>query len=136
MLVTAVMAALATELDKISTLRVYDYPSNAVVPPAAIVGFPETITFDMSAGRGQDHLEIPVIVLAGKVSDRTALDVLGPFLDGTGSASVKAVLEAQNRSYTAFSRVRVRSVTVEVITIGGVEYLAGIFSLDVYGTGD
>lgn len=131
--VTTVLSAIADQLDTISGLRVYDYPIGSMVVPAAVVGYPETITFDVSMGRGQDQIEIPVAVLAGKVSDRTAMDVLGPFLDGSGSSSVKAVLEAKNGTWTGLARVRVRSATVDTAVVGSVEYLAAMFTLDVYG---
>lgn len=131
--VAAVMTALATQIDTIAGLRVYDTPSNTIVVPACVVGYPETITFDVSMGRGQDHIVLDVIVLAGKSSDRTAIDVLGAYMNGSGSASIKAVVEANNGTYSAFARVRVREATVDVVTIGGVEYLAGIFTLDIYG---
>lgn len=133
MIITDVMAALATQLDTIAGLRVYDFPISKVVPPAVIVGYPESITYDLSANRGQDVMEMPLIAIVGKVSDRTAMDVLGPYMDGSGASSFKAVLEANNRTYTAFSRVRVRSATVEIVTIAGVEYLAGMFTCDIYG---
>lgn len=136
MIVTAVMAALATELDKIAGLRVYDHAASNVAPPFAVVLPPQSITYDLSGGRGQDQMDISVAVCAGMVSDRTVLDVLGPYADGTGSSSVKAILEAHNGSYTAFSRVRVRQVDFDTVTVSAVEYLGAIFALDVYGTGD
>lgn len=133
MIVSSVLSALATQLDTISGLRVYDYQIGSVAVPAAIVGFPTEIEYDLSANRGQDHMELEVAVLAGKVSDRTAMDVLSAYVDGSGSASVKQVLEANNRTYTAFSRVRVRSCSIEMVSVGAVEYLAAIFMLDIYG---
>jgi hypothetical protein len=70
----------------------------------------------------------------GKAWDRTARDDLGAYCDGSGVKSIKQVLEAG--VYTAMSSVRVSSATFEVVSVAAVEYLAAVFSVDVYGTGE
>lgn len=129
----SVMAALATELDKITGLRVYAYPTDSVAVPAAVVGYPVSYTFDETYGRGSDRLEVPVWVLVGRVSDRTAVTQLGAYCDGSSSDSVKQVLEAG--TYTAMDSVRVVSADFEAVSVGSVEYLAAMFTVDVFGSG-
>ena len=131
----AVMDEMAVELDTIDGLRVFAYPADSVVPPAAVIGYPETITYDTTAGRGVDTLVFPVWVLCGRVTDRTARDLLGVYLDGSGAKSVKGVLLA-GKPWTAMSSVRVADATVEVVTIAGIDYLAAVFTVNVYGSGD
>lgn len=127
----SVMAALATELDKIDGLRVYGWPADQVAAPAAVVGYPSTYSFDQTFGRGSDRMTIPVFVLVGRVDDRTARDVLGAYVDGSGAKSVKAKVEAG--SYSAMDSVRVVDVEFLAVSVGGVEYLAAEFSVDVFG---
>ena len=131
--VAAVMDQLAAQLDTISGLRVSAFIPKTVTPPQAIVGFPETYTYDAAFGRGSDAMTVPVYVLVGAVSDRTARDRLAAFMDGSGASSFKAVLRAG--AYTAFSTQRVKQVTTDAFAVNGVEYLGAMFSVDVTGPG-
>jgi hypothetical protein len=128
-----VMDAVANRLDTITSLRVHAYPPGTVTPPAAVVSYPETVAFDETYGRGMDQMTVPVVLVVGKVSDRAARDALGAYCDGSGSASVKAVLESG--TYTAFSTLRVTDIDFDTVTIGGTDYIAALFSLDITGSG-
>ncbi len=128
-----VMQALADRLDTISGLRVFGYPPNKITPPAVVVTYPETYTFDAAYLRGMDRLEVPVVVLVGKVSDRASRGTLGAYCDGSGASSVKAILESG--TYTAFDTVRVAKAVFDVISIAGVEFLAATFICDITGRG-
>lgn len=129
----AVMDAVAARLDTIVGLRCFAYPPDAIQPPAAIVSYPETIAFDATYGRGMDRITLPLVVVVGKVHDRSTRDVLGAYCGGSGATSVKAVLESG--TYTAFDVVRVASAEFDVVTIAGTEYMAGLFELDIAGQG-
>jgi hypothetical protein len=128
-----VMDQVATQLDTISGLRVTAFPADSVSPPAAIVSYPGTYTYDETYGRGMDRLSLPVVVVVGKPYDRSTRDNLAGYCDGSGSSSVKAVLESG--TYTAFSTVRVESVEFDVLTIAGTDFMAALFTLDIAGTG-
>jgi hypothetical protein len=54
-------------------------------------------------------------------------------VDGSGASSVKAVLESG--TYTAFEAVRVTGGEFDTVTIGGTDYLAVAFDLDIVGRG-
>lgn len=128
-----VMDELGTALEGITGLRVSPFPADQVQPPAAVVGYPETITFDMTYGRGVDSMQVPVYVLVGKAWDRTARDRLAVYCHGSGASSIKAVLEGGE--HTAMSSVRVVSADFQVVTVASVDYLAAVFSVDVFGSG-
>lgn len=128
------MDEIGDQLDTITGLRVYRYPPDNVQPPAAIVSYPENLTYDETFRRGMDHYpDLPVIVLVGKVSDRASRDQISRFADGSGSSSVKTVVEAG--TYTAFDTVRVTGAEFDVIAMAGVEYLGATFRLDIAGEG-
>lgn len=130
----AVMQEIADQVDTITDLRVFGYPPDSVNAPAAIVTYPGTLDFDGSYGRGMDRIpDLTVVVLVGKVSERTARDRIGQYCNGSGPASIKAVVESG--TYTEFDTVRVTSVSFDVIAIAAVEYLAATFTLDIAGTG-
>jgi hypothetical protein len=128
-----VMDAIATRLDSVVGLRCFSYPPGTITPPAAIVSYPESITFDETYGRGMDRLSLPVVVVVGRPTDRSTRDHLGAYCDGTGAASIKAVLESG--TYEAFDTVRVEGVDLDVVSIGGQDYMAALFTLDIAGQG-
>lgn len=128
-----VMDQVATQLDTISGLRVFAFPPDHLNPPAAVVSYPDSYNYDETYGRGMDRISLPVVVVVGKVSDRASRDNLATYADGSGSDSVKAVVEAG--TYTAFDTVRVESVDFDVVDIAGISYMAALFTLDIAGSG-
>lgn len=128
-----VMQELADQIDTIAGLRAYAYPPDTINAPAAVVTYPDSYTYDATYGRGSDRLELPVVVLVGKVSDRASRDNLSRFVNGSGADSIKTVVEAG--TYTAFDTVRVTGAVFDVIAIAAVEYLAATLTLDIAGQG-
>ncbi|QJY51252.1 hypothetical protein [Pseudonocardia broussonetiae] len=127
------MDDLAAALDTIDDLRVFPYWADRISPPAAVVAWPDPLTYDSTMARGSDQAEIPVIVMVGKVDTRTARDTLAVYADGSGASSVKARIEAHTP--TAYDSARVDRCEFGVITVAGVEYLAATFYIDIIGSG-
>jgi hypothetical protein len=127
------MDEVAVRLDTIAGLRVWAWPPGSVTPPAAVVSYPETYTFDETYGRGMDRITLPVVVVVGVPTERQTRDLLGQYCDGSGAASLKAVLESG--TYTAFDTIRVVDIDFDTVTIGGVEHVAALFTLDIAGSG-
>lgn len=128
-----VMDELGTALETIDGLRVFPYFADRIVPPAAVLAWPDPITYDETLGRGSDHITLPLFVMVGRFDARTTRDRLAQYLAGNGDASVKAAIESG--TYTALDSVRVASVTVDSYTSAGVELLGAEFSLDIVGRG-
>lgn len=124
----AVMDAIGARLVGVAGLRVYDYAADAGSPPAAIVALPETVEYDVVAGRGADRVVIPVTVLVGKVSERAARDQLARYVSGEGAESIKTAIESAGG---AGQTVRVTSARVDIVTLGAVEYLGASFDVEV-----
>lgn len=131
--VASLMDQLGAALDEIEGLTVFPYSAERVLPPAAIVGWPDPLTYDNTMGRGSDLITLPVWVLVGRFDALSARDTLAAYLDGSGPSSVKAVLDGG--LYTACDSVRVASATVEPISSGGVEYLGAVLQVEIRGTG-
>jgi hypothetical protein len=131
--VADVMDALADRLDTIDGLRVFAWPVGTLTPPGAVVGYPVDGAYDESYGRGADSMVIPVVVVVGRVSERASRDLLAAYADGSGTRSIKAVLEGG--TYTAFDTVQVRWPDFDSYTVAGVDYLAEIFDVAVFGKG-
>lgn len=129
----AVMQEIADRLDTIDGLRVHASPPGAISAPAAVVSYPNNVTFDETYGRGMDRMELPVVLAVGRPTDRGTRDSLAAYCAGSGSASIKAVLESG--TYTEFDVIRVASVDFDVITLAAIDYMAAVFVLDIAGTG-
>jgi hypothetical protein len=127
------MDELAAALDVIDGLRSYPYTVQRVSPPAAIVTWPEEITYDKAMHRGADSFVVPIFVLVGSVDARTSRDLLAQFLAGSGTRSVKAAIDGY--SYIELDSARVASAKVEAVTVADVEYLAAIFDVAIFGRG-
>ena len=133
MIIGDVMDEVAAQLDTITGLRVYGFPADSITPPAAVLAYPDLVTFDQTYGRGMDRLTLPVLVIVGKVTARTSRDNLVPYADGSGTKSIKAVVEAG--TYTSCDTVRVVTADFDVIRVGGIDYAAAQFDLDITGSG-
>lgn len=125
--------AVSARLDTIAGLRCYAYPASSVAPPAAIVSYPDAQVYDATYGRGMDRMTLPVVVVVGKASDRSARDRISEYTAGAGAKSVKQVLESGQ--YSAFDMVRVVRADFDVVQIAGTDYVAALFELDVAGRG-
>jgi hypothetical protein len=131
---SAVMEDLGTALETIDGLRVFPYWADRVTPPAAVVGWPDPLTYDSTMRRGADEVEgVPVIVMVSKVDGRNATRELAAYANGSGPRSVKAVIEAH--SATSYDSARVARAEFGVISVAATEYLAATFFVDLIGTG-
>lgn len=125
------MDGLGTRLATITGLRIYDFPPDSLAVPAAIVSFPDSIDYDSTFGRGSDECTIPVHVVIGKVSDRNARDQLVLYLNGTGTKSIKAVIEADVTLNGSAQTSRVTIATIQTVSMSGAEYLSARFMVHV-----
>jgi hypothetical protein len=132
-IISDVMDQLAARANTIDGLRCFAYPPATLTPPAAVVSYPTDYTYDATYARGMDRLSLPLVVVVGRPTDRSTRDNLARYVDGSGVASIKAVLESG--TYTAFDVLRVESAEFDVVTIGGVDYMAALFTLDIAGQG-
>jgi hypothetical protein len=129
-----VMDEVAARLGAISGLRVFSYPTDSLTPPAAVVVYPDETTFDATYGRGMDRMTLPVIVFLGKASARSTRDQLTAYADGSGERSVKAAIEGPGPG-ESYDYARVTGYEVDILIVGGSEYLAATFELDIAGAG-
>ncbi len=86
------MDAIAAKVPAGATERVYAWPVESVSPPCAVVGYPDQpIEFDATFGRGSDRVRIPLFLLVGKATERTARDALSAVL--TGATGIKDAID-------------------------------------------
>lgn len=131
----AIMDEIAARLRQAPTLagRTTAYPPGSVKAPAAIVTYPDSYQFDGTYGRGMDRIKGEVVVVVGRPTDRSTRDRLTRYVDGSGPESVKALVDGDD--YASCDSVRVESALFDTFKIGGVDYLAAVFSVDIVGRG-
>jgi hypothetical protein len=129
---TAVRAGLATSLDTIAGLRVFDHVPDSLAPPAAVIE-PVEVVFDEAMVRGLDKYRAFVLVIVGRMSERSASDRLDAYLAGSGASSVKAAIEADKTLGGACDTLQVIDANPRTVTVSGVEMLSYRFGVDIYG---
>lgn len=132
--VEEIMDAVAARLATIDGLLAYAYPQDKVsATPVAVVSYPAVYNFDATYARGHDDLMLPVVLVVGRAADARALKVaLLAFIAGDGPSSVKEVLEAEPLP-DGIDAIRVPTVEVTPITIGGTDYVAAVFDVEIDG---
>lgn len=132
--VVDVMDEIATVLEaRIPGLRAPGYPVAAPVPPVAVFGWPEEITFDETYRRGSDKLTLPVLVIAGPLEARSNFLLLGEYLSGSGPKSIKRAIESG--TYGMCDSVTVARARTEDVKVSGRDQFAAVFDVDIVGKG-
>jgi hypothetical protein len=125
--VGAVMDQLGTALATIQGVRVFDFPPKSAQPPFAFVDLPSSVEFDLSYARGNDRATFVVVLAVADVIDRSARDAIAAYAAGTGTTSVKAVIDAATVGVSA----RVTSCEFRPVTLAAGTYAGCIFDVDV-----
>lgn len=112
--VADVMDALAAAVEGSSLVsKAFAYPTEAVTPGQATVGYPETIDFDMTFERGADTATFPVWVMCGLTVDPATRATVSDLIKH--ASDVKAVVESYAQG-SAYSSVRVTDARIERVT--------------------
>lgn len=85
-------SGLATRLATIAGLRTSATLPDQPQPPQAVV-YPDRVTYDTALGRGSDEYTFVVLVIVGRIAERTAQTSLDAYCNPSGSTSIKAAVE-------------------------------------------
>jgi hypothetical protein len=124
---------LATNLATIAGLRTSATIPDQVTPPIAVV-MPNQITYDTAFARGGgDEYEFIVMVIVGRVDERTAQNRLDAYCSGSGASSVKLAIEKDKTLGGKAFDCRVTTLrNYNQVTVGDTTYLSGEFVVQVY----
>ena len=128
----AVRAGIGTALDTIAGLRCFDYVPDSLAPPAAVVE-PLEIDYDESMTSGTQFYRAFILVIVGRMSDRSSQDRLDAYLTDTGATSVKAALESDRTLGGACATLQVASSRPREVVVSGVNMIAYRFEARIYG---
>lgn len=127
-----VRTGLATAVDTISGLRVFDYVPDSLSPPAAVVE-PLEVSFHAAMQDGLTMYRAYVLIILGRMSDRSSQDRLDAYVATTGSTSVKAAIEADKTLGGACSTLKVLGATPRDLVVSGVDMIGYRFEVEIYG---
>ena len=123
MTLTAIRQGIAANLSTISGLRTSWFVPDNPSPPIAIV-VPDRVDYDVSFARGSDTFYVNVLLIGGRINERSAQTSLDAFLDSKGSSSVKAAIESDKTLGGAAHSVRVTDWSgYGPLAIGDAQYL-------------
>lgn len=123
---------LATNLGKIAGLRTSPTIPDDPKPPIAVVK-PNSITYDLSFARGVDEYEFLVLLIVGRVDERTAQNRLDGYCAPSGATSVKQAIESDKTLGGFAYDLRVREMrNYQQVTVGDVTYLSAEFVVQVF----
>jgi hypothetical protein len=106
------------------------WPVESITPPCWVVGYPEDIDFDAVFARGSDKATFPMFYIVGKVTTKTARDMLSAVISGVDE--LKAAIEADPTLGAVIQTCRVTHCRPQEITVAGVAYLSARFDVEVY----
>lgn len=123
---------LATNLRTISGLRAIATVPDNPNPPLAII-YPQNMDYDEAFQRGMTTFTFRVLVVVGRVDERTAQNKLDAFVSSTGSSSIKLAIESDKSLGGKAFDTRVSAMTnYGSIEISDVGYLSAEFTVLCY----
>jgi len=126
-IVSTLRAALATNAATIAGLRTTETVPDNPSPPIAIVSL-ISVNFDGAFHSGLTTYSFSVLLIVGKVSERTGQNSLDAYCSSTGASSMKLALESDKTLGGSAYDVRVTDVrNYGELTVGEVNYLSAEF---------
>jgi hypothetical protein len=130
--VSELRTGIATNLATITGLRTSSFMPDNPNPPIAVV-MPSSISYDDTFNRGMQTYIFNVLVIVGRVDERTAQSNLDAFVSGTGSSSVKRAIEVDKTLGGKAFDTRVTEMrNYGQLSIQDILYLTGEFTVLVY----
>ena len=126
-------AGIAANLATVSGLRTSATIPDQVTPPIAVV-MPQSINYDQAFARGGgDEYEFSVLVIVGRVDERTAQNKLDAYCSASGASSIKTAIEKDKTLGGKAFDCRVTNLrNYNQITVGDTTYLSGDFTVQVF----
>jgi hypothetical protein len=130
--VSELRTGIATNLATITGLRTSAFMPDNPNPPIAVV-MPSSISYDDSFNRGMQTYIFNVLVIVGRVDERTAQSNLDGFVSSTGSSSIKLAVERDKTLGGKAFDTRVTEMrNYGQLSIQDILYLTGEFTVLVY----
>ena len=122
---------LANRLATITGLRTSATIPDQPQPPMAVV-YPDRVIYDQAFGRGSDEYTFIVLVIVGRIAERSAQTSLDSYCNPSGPTSIKAAIESDATLAGKALDCRVTEMRGQGnLAIGDATYLTGEFLVSV-----
>ena len=128
-----ILDGIRARLDTIDGLRTTPFVPGSVSPPAAYVHIPEDVAYDAAAADGCHMWNVAVTVVVSRATEQAYRTQLDGFVSPIGPKSIKAAIEGDDTLGGAVDSLRVERARLGVVAIGGIEYWAASFDVQVLG---
>lgn len=123
---------MATNLETIAGIRVYEEVPDNPVMPCAVIQLTD-VAYDVAFSRGATEYSFVVHAIVARTTERRAQQKLDEFIDD-GAKSVKTAIESDSDLGDSAFDVRVTGLRdIGPTTIGDVNYLSARFAVTVFG---
>jgi hypothetical protein len=130
--ISAIRTGLATRLGTITGLRTSAFMPDNPNPPIAVV-MPSSVSYDDTFHRGMQTYVFNVLVIVGRVDERTAQSSLDGYVSSTGSSSIKLAIEGDKTLGGVVFDTRVTEMrNYGQLPVGEVTYLTAEFTILCY----
>jgi hypothetical protein len=130
--VSSIRTGLATRLGTITGLRTSAFMPDNPNPPIAVV-MPSSVSYDDTFKRGMQTYVFNVLVIVGRVDERTAQSNLDAYVSSTGTSSIKRAIEGDKTLGGVVFDTRVSEMrNYGQLPVGEVTYLTAEFTVLCY----
>jgi hypothetical protein len=130
--VSSIRTGLATRLGTITGLRTSAFMPDNPNPPIAVV-MPSSVSYDDTFKRGMQTYVFNVLVIVGRVDERTAQSNLDAYVSSTGTSSIKLAIEGDKTLGGVVFDTRVSEMrNYGQLPVGEVTYLTAEFTVLCY----
>jgi hypothetical protein len=130
--VSSIRTGLATRLGTIAGLRTSAFMPDNPNPPIAVV-MPSSVSYDDTFKRGMQTYVFNVLVIVGRVDERTAQSNLDAYVSSTGTSSIKRAIEGDKTLGGVVFDTRVSEMrNYGQLPVGEVTYLTAEFTVLCY----
>jgi hypothetical protein len=127
-------SGLTANLQTISGLRVYSTLPDVVNPPTAMIGL-DKVAYNRQMRKGMTEYGFKVTVVVGRVSERTAQNLIDVLVASNGAGSVKTAIESDRTLGGKAFDVYVPELSAYgAVSINGIDYLSAEFSVQVFAS--
>jgi hypothetical protein len=130
--VSSIRTGIATRLGTITGLRTSAFMPDNPNPPIAVV-MPSSVSYDDTFKRGMQTYVFNVLVIVGRVDERTAQSNLDAYVSSTGTSSIKRAIEGDKTLGGVVFDTRVSEMrNYGQLPVGEVTYLTAEFTVLCY----
>jgi hypothetical protein len=130
--ISSIRTGLATRLGTISGLRTSAFMPDNPNPPIAVV-MPSSVSYDETFRKGMQTYVFNVLVIVGRVDERTAQLNLDGYVSSTGSSSIKLAIEGDKTLGGIVFDTRVSEMrNYGQLAVSEVTYLTAEFTILCY----